>query len=124
MLKMFMPETRRAIGGSPQDRLVSGYLIAAFQSDLIKLRPPSKRFDLLNVIAQIPVMNFPWLVSYSAFDGEAVDQRFMDGISALLSALPSDRIGWETRFGDDIFSARSGERLFSIVHYLRKVDRL
>lgn len=121
---MFMPETRRAIGGSPKERVVSGYLIAAFQSDLIKLRPPSKRFDLLDVIAQIPVMNFPWLVSSSAFDGKAVDQRFTDGISALLSALPSDRIGWEARFGDDIFSVPRDQRLVSIIHHLREVDRL
>ena len=122
VFKMFMPETRRAIGGTPRDRVISGSLIFAFEVDFVPLRAPSKRFDLVNEIVRVHTMNFPTLVSLSTLRGDRVDQLFLAGVIALVSALPKDRIGWCSLFGDELLSVAQNQRAFEVVQFLRGID--
>ena len=118
VMKMFAPRTRRVIGGTPKDRMLTGYLLLAFQTDLTPLRPPSKRFDLLNKIAQVHLMNFPRLISLSALQNDTVDPRLLNGISALLAALPSNREDWHEFFE----VVPDTNKLSRLVEYLRGID--
>lgn len=121
VLKMFMPESRRMLFGTPSDRMVSGSLRLLFEKDLKRLHPPSKRFEFSESIASIQLGNFPGLIPYSILSGDVAHSDFLTKIGQLLASLPDDQSGWEKQFGEGFFSLPGISRMSAIIRDLRGV---
>ena len=119
VVKMFQPKTKRVLGGTPQDRIVIGDLLFAFKGHIVPLRPPSKRHDIADYVASVPIANFPELTSLSFIDDGEHDSRFLQGIGKLLQALPAQKTGWIEIFGGDFFARETLDRTVEVVRYLR-----
>ena len=119
VVKMFLPRTKRVLGGTPQDRMVIGDLLFAFEGDIVPLRPPSKRNEITDFLASVPIANFPWLNSLSFIDDGEHDPRLLKGISELLQALPTQKSGWIEIFGGEFFTRKTLDRTVEVVGYLR-----
>lgn len=119
-LKMFLPQSKRVLGGTSQNRMVIGYLLLTFAKDLERLKPPSKRYKFANFIAGIPIANFPSITESSMIIGEAVGQSFFNQIRDLMIALPDRETDWIARFGEDFFSRDALGRSVEIIRHLRE----
>jgi hypothetical protein len=119
-LKMFLPHSKRVLGGTPQDRMVMGDLLIIFEKDLERLHPPSKRYKFANFIVGIPLANLPSITASSLIVGDAVDQDFFRQIHHLLSALPDRKSEWIARFGEDFFTRDAIGRCVEAVRHLRE----
>jgi hypothetical protein len=118
--KMFLPRSKRLLGGTPQDRMVIGDLLVIFEKDLERLRSPSKRYKFANFVTGIPIANFPSIIASSVIVGDGVDQDFFRQIHDLLKALPNGKSGWIARFGEDFFTRHSIDRCVETVRHLRE----
>jgi hypothetical protein len=118
-LKMFLPRSKRVMGGTAQDRMVIGDLLVIFEKDLERLHPPSKRFKFANFVIGMPIANFPYLVTFSFIKGSAVDQEFFRHIHDLVKALPNGKSDWIAEFGYDFFARSKLDRCFEAVRSLR-----
>ncbi len=118
-LKMFLPRSKRLLGGTSQDRMVIGDLLTIFAKDLERLRAPSKRYKFANFITGIPIANFPSIIASSLIVEDAVDQGFFNQIRDLLNALPDRKSEWITRFGEDFFTRDAIGRCVEAVRHLR-----
>jgi hypothetical protein len=119
-LKMFLPRSKRLLGGTSQDRMVIGDLLMIFATDLERLQPPSKRYRFANFITGVPIANFPAITVSSLFVGDEVDQDFFGQLHDLLNALPDRKSEWIARFGVDFFSRDAIGRCVEVVRYLRE----
>lgn len=122
-LKLFLPQSKRVLGGTPQDRMVIGNLVMVLEKNLERLCKPSKRYKSANFIAAIPIANFPSLTASSLIVGDAVDQDFFGQIHDLLKALPDMESEWIARFGEDFFNRDAIRRCVAVVSHLREDDR-
>ena len=120
-LKMFLPESKRVLGGTSQDRMVIGDLLMIFATDLERLKPPSKRYRFANFITGIPIANFPSITASSLMVGDAVGQDFFSQIHDLLKALPDRKSEWIASFGEDFFSRDVLDRCVETVRHLREI---
>jgi hypothetical protein len=119
-LKLFLPHSKRVLGGTPQDRMVTGDLLMILEKDLDRLHPPSKRYKSTNFIATIPIANFPSITASSLIVGDAVDQDFFRQIRDLLNAFPDRKTEWIARFGEDFFTRDAISRCVEAVRHLRE----
>lgn len=119
VLKMFLPRSKRVMLGTPQDRMVTGNLVLIFEHDFDRLRPPSQKFKFANLIAGVPIANFPSLVPLSMILCGTVDEEFFRQIRSLLDALPNSKIGWIDQFGEKFFTLSAVDRCVKLVTYLR-----
>lgn len=119
ILKMFLPRSKRLLGGTPQDRMVFGDLLVVFENDLQRLRPPSQRYNLGNFATGIPIANFPSIIASSVIVADAVDQDFFRQIHDLLNGLPNGRSEWIATFGEDFFARPAIDRCVEAVRHLR-----
>ena len=119
-LKMFLPHSKRLLGGTSQDRIVIGDLLMIFENDLEPLRPPSKRYKFANFITGIPIANFPSITASSLIVGGAIDQDFFSRIHDLLNALPDRKSEWIARFGENFFTRGAIDRCVEAVRHLRE----
>lgn len=117
--KMFLPHSKRALGGTAQDRLVIGDLLAIFEKDLERLRPPSKRFKFADFVISIPIANFPSITTSSVILEGVVDREFFWQIRDLLNALPDRKSEWIAKFGEDFFALAPIDRCVNAVSRLR-----
>lgn len=117
--KMFLPHSKRILGGTAQDRMVIGDLLAIFDKDLERLRPPSERFKFANFVTGVPIANFPSITTSSMIVEGVVDQDFFLKIEALLNALPNRESEWITKFGEDFCNRAAIDRCVAVVRYLR-----
>jgi len=120
-LKMFLPRSKRLLGGTPRDRLVIGHLLMIFENDLERLRPPSTRYKFANFITGVPIANFPRIIASSLIVGDAVDQDFFSQIRDLLNALPDRKSEWIATFGADFFTRDAIGRCVEAVRHLREI---
>jgi len=119
-LKLFQPRSKRLLGGTPHERLVSGELLVIFEGDLERLGPPSKRYKFANFVTGVPIANFPSITASSLIVGKVVDPDFFKQIHDLLSALPGSRSGWIATFGKDFFARDAMDRCVAVVDYLKE----
>jgi hypothetical protein len=122
-LKLFKPFSKRALGGTPQERLVIGDLLVIFEQDLERLRPPSKRFKFTSFVTSAPISNFTSIVEYSRIENNRLDDYFFIRVKSLLDALPNNRAEWLKEFGDDFFNVSKIDRCIKTVDYLRHRKR-
>lgn len=116
---MFLPRSKRLLGGTPQDRMVIGDLLVVFEEDLKRLRPPSRRYKLANFVTGIPIANFPSIIAFSVIVGDTVDPDFFRQIRDLLNRLPDSKLEWIAAFGDDFFTRPATDRRVEAVRHLR-----
>ncbi|MBJ7501286.1 MAG: hypothetical protein JHC57_16135 [Sphingopyxis sp.] len=121
-LKMFAPHSKRVLGGTAQDRIVTGDLLVIFDADLEPLRSPSKRFKFANFATYAPIANFPSTAESSMIIEGVVDEHFFRQIHDLLAALPVSKSEWNAKFGPDFFTRTMIDRCVETVKYLRKGD--
>ena len=119
VVKMFLPKTKRVLGGTPQDRMVFGDLLFALEGDIVPLRTPSKRHEIVDYVAWVPIANFPELTSLSYIDDGELDSRFLERTGELLQALPAQKSGWIEIFGGDFFGRKTLDRTVEVISYLR-----
>jgi len=117
-LKMFLPRSIPMLGGTAQDRLVTGDLLAIFEKDLERLRPPSKRFRFADLVTSTPIANFPSIITSSLIVEGVVDRDFFRQIHDLLSALPDRKSDWIAQFGEDFFARSRIDRCIDAIRYL------
>lgn len=117
--KFFLPQSKRILGGKPQDRMVIGDLVAIFSSSIERLQSPSKRYRFEDFIVSIPTANFPSITACSSIVGETVDHKFFSQIHDLLNNLPDTKAEWETRFSEDFFGLDAISRCVEAVQSLR-----
>ena len=122
-LKLFLPQSKRVLGGAPQDRIVIADLLLVFEKNLERVRPPSKRYKSANFITAIPIANFPSLTASSLIVGDAVDQDFFRQVHELLNALPDTESEWIARFGENFFNRDAVSRCVEVVRHLREDHR-
>jgi hypothetical protein len=121
-LKMFLPRSKRLLGGNPQDRMVIGDLLVIFEKDLERLRSPSKRYKFADFVTGIPIANFPSIIASSVLIGDAVHKDFFRQLHDLLNALPDGKSEWIARFGEDFFTRPAIDRCVKTVRHLREGD--
>ncbi|MBN8817307.1 MAG: hypothetical protein J0I80_01150 [Sphingomonas sp.] len=117
--KMFLPYSKRMLGGTAQDRMVIGNLLAVFDKDIERLRPPSERFKFSRCVTSLPIANFPSITTSSMVVEGVVDQEFFLKIEALLNALPNRKSEWITIFGEDFCNRAAIDRFVDVVRYLQ-----
>jgi hypothetical protein len=122
-LKLFLPQSKRVLGGTPQEHMVIGSLVMVLEKNLERLKPPSKRYKSDNFIAAIPIANFPSLTASSLIVGDAVNQDFFRQIHDLLNALPDMESEWIARFGEDFFNRDAISRCVEVIGHLREDRR-
>ena len=118
-LRMFSPRSSRVLGGTAQDRRVTGDLLVIFEKDLERLRSPSKRYKLTDFVTFIPIANFPSTIIASEIVEGDIDGKFFEKIHDLLNALPDSKSEWIAKFGEDFFSRTPIDRCVDTVRYLR-----
>jgi hypothetical protein len=121
VLKLFIPRSKRIMGGLPQDRMIIGSLMFLPRKNLVALRPPSKKFEWPAFCAACDIANFPWLVPFSWLSHQPIDDRFLDGLQTLIATLPNDERGWQDRFGEDVFETPGLETVRPLIEFLRAV---
>lgn len=117
--KMFLPHSKRVLGGTAQERLVIGDLLAIFGKDLERLRPPSKRFKFADFVTSMPIANFPSITMSSVIIEGVVDRDFFRQIHDLLNGLPDRKAEWIATFGEDFFTRTPIDRCVDTVRHLR-----
>jgi hypothetical protein len=120
VLKLFMPRSKRIMGGLPHDRMIIGSLMFLPRKNLAALRPPSKKFEWPAFCAACDIANFPWLVPFCWLSDEPIDEGFVDGLQTLVASLPDDERGWQDRFGEDVFETPSLQTVGPLIQFLRK----
>ena len=120
ILKLFMPRSKRIMGGLPQDRMIIGSLMFLPRKNLAALRPPSKKVEWPAFCAACDIANFPWLVPFCWLSDEPIDEVFVDGLQTLIATLPNDELGWQERFGDDVFERPALETVGPLIAFLRE----
>lgn len=123
IIKMFLPMSVRVLMGTSANRRVSGDLLVALESELHELRPPSKRWEISNVLFAAPIENFPELISHSLLKDGAVGAEFLKGIENLLAALPDNRSDWENRIGKRDSFQNVGHNS-AVIKFLREAVKL
>jgi hypothetical protein len=119
-LKMFLPQSKRVLGGTSQNRMVIGDLLMIFEKDLERLHPPSTRYKFANFITGVPIANFPSITASSLIVGDAVDPGFFSQLRDLLNAFPDSKSEWIARFGEDFFTRDVVGRCVEAVRHLRE----
>lgn len=117
--KMFLPRSKRLLGGTTQERLVIGDLLAIFEKDLQRLRPPSTRFKFVDFATSIPIANFPSITASSVIIEGVVDPDFFRKIRFLLNGMPDGISEWTATFGEDFLTRSPINRCVDTVKYLR-----
>lgn len=120
VLKLFMPRSKRIMGGLAQDRMIIGSLMFLPRKNLAALRPPSKKFEWPAFCAACDIANFPWLVPFCLLSDEPIDEGLIDGLQTLVVSLPDEERGWQERFGEDVFEKPSLETVGPLIQLLRE----
>ena len=122
VMKLFTPRSKRVMLGTPQDRMVIGDLTFVRMSDLMKLAPPSRRFEQPITAFGCPIANFPWLVPFCWLSDQPIDESLVAGLRELFNALPDKESAWLEKFGSDFFTKPSIDRVRPIVDHLRRLN--
>jgi hypothetical protein len=119
ILKLFVPRSRRILGGQARDRVLDGELLFTPRDALVPLRAGSARFEAPESVCGCPIANFPWLLRNAVFDDERADPRLLEGLFQLAAQMPDDEHGWRTVFGDKVFDSPRLDMTVRLVNYLR-----
>lgn len=123
LVKMFVPRAKRVMGGSPQDRMVTGHLLIVPKDNLQPLTPRSRRRRIIGAFRSIHLANFPSIIPLSQIRDDGVAEPFLAYLLALADTLPSDETGWRQLFGKSFIDDWQTDSSQAEIQYLRKDSR-
>jgi hypothetical protein len=119
VLKLYLPRTRRRIGGRPGDRALVGSIGFVLRSELSEEGGRSW-LPRPNSLSICDLMNFPSIIMNSALsDSGDIAPEFMAQINDGLSALPGTIAEIEHDLGSDFLSRTSLARVPIMARHLR-----
>lgn len=123
LVKMFVPSSKRLLGGSAQDRMVTGAILIVPRGHLQPLSVRSRRHRIVGAFRSIHIANFPSIILLSEITENGVTEPFLAFLTAMADALPSDETGWSERFGKSFSEDWEADSSRAAIEYLRKDSR-
>lgn len=122
VLKLFLPQSVRRIGGRSEDRVISGSIGFILQTD-VPLKGRMSWVAQPNSLSMCPLANFPWIITHSALSGSNVLPEFVEGLHSILNALPRTMEEIERDLGSDFLSFTCLDRLPIMVRFLSEPQK-